>query len=158
MGHGLTNPRHLHINQMLLDYSRGKLSLRRIPERDPAFAAGIRETPPKVFGVWEENVASDQTNWVFTLAEMSIDERVLARVMANDFERSGASERFAKLQAFEVANKASQLKKQAEMMEAREDEMRTIGRLAGQKSTFRHRINGEDVIIGDRIRPVRRTV
>jgi len=64
MGNGLTNERHLHINRMLQDYSNGKLSLRRIPENDPAFSYGAKLTPPKLYGVWEERVAAGQPNWV----------------------------------------------------------------------------------------------
>jgi len=156
MGNGLTNERHLHINRMLQDYSNGKLSLRRIPENDPAFAYGAKLTPPKLYGVWEERVAAGQPNWVFTLAEMSIDERVLARVMENDLSRQGVPERQAKMEALTRANEASKYKAEADRMAEREDEMLTIGRLAGKKSTIRHRINGEDVIIGDTVRPRRR--
>ncbi len=158
MGHGLTTEKQLHINQMLVDYSGGKLSLRRIPESDPAFRYGMQLTPPKIFGVYEENVAAGQPNWVFTLAEMSIDERVLARIIENDLSRGGADAHRAKFEAFERAQQASKLKAHAEMMEEREDEMLTIGRLAAKKHTFRHRIGGEDVIIGDTIRPARRAL
>lgn len=153
-GHGLRTERQHHIAQMVRDIDP-RLSLRRIPENDPAFEYGARLNPQKLFGVWEENVSHELSNWVFTLAEMSIDERVPARLIENDLRRSGASERIAKLEAFERANEASRLKQQAEMMAEREDEMRVIGELAGRKSTIRHRINGEDFIIGDTVRPVR---
>lgn len=154
LGHGLTTEKQLHIARLLSDYD-SNLSLRRIGERDPAFAAGMAYNPPRVFGVWEENVAPGQPNWVFTLAEMSIDERVLARVVENDLKRQGASEHFAKYMAVVGAAQASRLKRDADRQQERMDEMLALGELAGRKTTFRHHLNGQDVIIGDRIRPVR---
>ena len=151
LGHGLTTEKQLHIGKLLHDYDPN-LSLRRIPERDPAFR------PPKVFGVWEENVAPGQTNWVFTLAEMSIDERVLARIVENDMRRQGASAQFAKMMAIQGAAAASKAKKEADQMAEREEEMIGIGRLAARKHTFRHVLRGQQVVIGDTIRPVRKNL
>lgn len=153
---GLTTERQFHINRMLRDYNP-KLSLRRIPETDPAFREGMRMNPPKVFGVWEEGVSSDVPNWVFTLAEMSLDQRVLARIMENDMSRVDGDARMNKFLALQRSEEASKLKKQMEVDEARRDEMLWIGRQGkyGTKTTVRHRINGEDVILGDTIRPVR---
>lgn len=150
IANGLTTEKQRHIAQMVRDASGGLLELKRIPEGDPAFR------PPHVYGVYERNVAAGLSHWVFTLMEMSIDERVVARVLENDMRRHGANEKMAKYLAFENANKASELKVQAEKMAEREDEMKTIGKLAGKHSAFRHTINGQDVIIGDTIRPVRR--
>jgi hypothetical protein len=152
IANGLLTEKARHIAQMVKDVSGGKLELRRIPENDPAFR------PPKVFGVWEFNVASDQTPWVFTLMEMSIDERVIARIIENDFKRQGASERFAKLMAVEQAEKASSLKKYADKQAERKEEMLAIGKMSQYKSQFTHVINGEKVIIGDTIRSPRKTV
>lgn len=155
--YGLTSERQWHINALLRDYSNGKLSLRRIAENDPAFKEGMHHNPPKVFGVWEDGVASDQPNWVFTVAEMSIDERLLARIMENDMKRMGASDRMAKMMAIGRANEASKLKGRAEQMEAKREEMIGVGKLAGKLNTVRHTINGQKVIIGDRVTPVEAT-
>jgi hypothetical protein len=152
IANGLLTEKARHIAQMVKDVSGGKLELRRIPESDPAFR------PPKVFGVWEFNVASDQSPWAFTLMEMSIDERVIARIIENDMKRSGASERFAKLMAFEQAEKASALKKYGDKLEERKEEMRVIGRMSNRFSQFTHVIDGEKVIIGDTVRSPRKTV
>ena len=152
--HGLTTERHFHINRMLMDYSP-KLSLRRIAENDPAFAAGAKLNPPKIYGVWEDNVSAGQPNWVFTLADMSIDTRVLARIMENDMKRVGVDERKAKLIALGRAEEAGRLKLQADRMEERREEMIGLGKLAGKKNTIRHTFaDGQKVIIGDRIEPV----
>jgi len=152
--YGLTTERQHHINAMLRDYSNGKLSLRRIAENDPAFQVGIKMNPPKVFGVWEEGVAADQPNWVFTLAEMSIDERVLARIMENDMKRTGVTERMAKMMAIGRANEASKLKREAEIMAERREEMLGLGKIMEKKSVVTHTINGVKVRIGDRVVPV----
>lgn len=151
--YGLTTERQFHINRMLQDYSP-KLSLRRIPDGDPAFKEGMRHNPPKVFGVWEENVADGLPNWVFTLAEMSIDERVLARIMENDMAVVGGDRRMAKYQALERANKASQLKQQAEIMAAKEEEMLGLGKIMEKKSVVHHTIDGVKYRIGDRLTPI----
>lgn len=153
--YGLTNERQHHINGMLRDYSKGKLSLRRIAENDPAFQAGMRLNPPKVFGVWEDGVAPGEPNWVFTLAEMSIDERVLARIMENDMKRMGASDRMAKMMAIGRANEASKLKREAEIMAARREEMVGLGKIMEKKSVVTHIIDGVKYRIGDRLVPVK---
>ena len=76
---GLETEIQKRVNRILQDYNP-KLSLRRIPDTDPAFMAGQKFNPPRIFGVWEDGVARGETNWVFTLAEMSIDDRVLRRI------------------------------------------------------------------------------
>lgn len=145
MQHGLTTERQLHIHRLLQDYDPN-LSLRRIPERDPAFR------PPKVFGVYEEHVGPGQPNWVFTLAEYSIDERILARVRENDFRRLNADGQWDRLMALKAAQDESRRKAQAEVQLERDNEMRAIGRMAAEKSSFRHTINGEEFIVGDTLR------
>lgn len=150
--HGLTTERQWHINAMLRDYDP-KLSLRRIPELDPAAIAGAKLNPPKLFGVWEEGVARGETNWVFTLAEMSIDSRVLARIMENDMSKQGADQRMAKFLAIKRAEEASKLKGKIDEKEAKREEMLWLGKQT--KSSIRHTINGEKVIIADRIIPVK---
>lgn len=157
LGYGLTTEKQLHINRLLQDYDP-HLSLRRIPEGDPAAIAGAKFTPPKVYGVWEDNVAAGQPNWVFTLAEMSIDERVLARIASNDMQKVGADKRMANFMALQGAAEASRMKKQIDLEAERREEMIGIGELAGRKTSFRHTLNGEDVIIGDTIRPARRQI
>ena len=105
--------------------------------------------------MWEENIAEGQVHWVFTLAEMSIDSRVLARVAENDMKKHGATEKFAKMMALKGAEEASKAKVAMDRQQALDEEMIGIGKLAARKSTFRHTINGRDMIIGDTVRPVR---
>jgi hypothetical protein len=153
-GYGLRTEKQLHINRMLMDLTKGKLSLRRIPEQDPAFAAGMAQNPPKVFGVYEENVASDQSPWVFTLAEMSIDERIIARVLEGDFSRNSAAVQFEKAKAFAEAQRLSGLLALKEKEDERREEMLAIGKLAGKRHTFTHRIGDELYEIGERVRKI----
>ena len=153
--YGLTTEQQFHVNRMLQDYSNGKLSLRRIAESDPAFKFGAKLNPPKVFGVWEDGVAPGEPNWVFTLAEMSIDHRVLARIMENDMKRMGADERIAKRMALGRAAEASKLKHQAEEMEARREEMVSLGKIMDKKSVVTHTIGGVKYRIGARLEPVK---
>lgn len=145
--YGLDTDAKRHINRMLHDYD-DRLSLRRIANTDPAF------TPEKPYGVWEDGLHSNMTNWVFTLAETMIDERVIARIAANDMTKQGASERFAKWKALEMAQQASAHLKRIEEAEAKREEMIGMAKLHNRTS-YRHRINGEDVIIGDEIRSPR---
>lgn len=158
VGHGLRTEKQLRIARMLREYNP-RLSLRRIPESDPAFAAGMQFDPPRVFGVYEENVADHLPNWVFTVAEMSIDERLLARVAENDFARGGgATKMWNKFLALKTAQELEKRARQEEIMAAREEEMLGVAKLAEKRSTFRHRINGELMQIGDTIRPIKRNV
>ena len=146
MAHGLTTERQLHIHRLLQEYDPN-LSLRRIPERDPAFR------PPRVFGVYEEHVGPGQPHWVFTLAEYSIDERILARVRENDFQRlGGAKGAWDKFMALKTAQEESRKKAELERQLEREEQMLAIGRMSDKKSTVRHIINGEEYIIGDTLR------
>lgn len=140
--YGLTTEKHRQINDLLQAYSP-RLSLRRIPTSDPAFH------PSKPYGVFEEGVDPRTSPWVFTLAEMSIDERVVARIYENDFARAGADAQMAKTLALRAAQENRQAQDEAERRAAARDEMMAIGRLAGEKSQFRHRFaNGETLIIG----------
>jgi len=154
--HGLYTDKQRHINRMLQDYDRN-LSLRKIGDRDPILASCLAKFPQHTYGVWEEGVqrADLLGNWVFTLAEMSIDERVLARIVANDMTKAGVPERMAKLRAHHESEELSMKKRQMEEQEARREEMIAVGRLAGQKSSVRHKIKGEDVVIGDTLRSPR---
>lgn len=152
--YGLTTERMLHINAILHDYDRN-LSLRRIPADDPAAVYGATLNPPKLYGVYEENVAPGQPNWVFTLAEMSIDERVIARVMENDLAREGMSVKVAKQQAIMRAQEASRLKVDMDRNAERREEQLFIGRAVDSNKAVRMNLEGRDVIIGDTIRPAR---
>lgn len=69
--YGLTTDIQRQVNQLLQDYSP-KLSLRRINDSDPAYKAGIRFNPPRIYGVWEEPVDRGETNWAFTLDRKSV--------------------------------------------------------------------------------------
>lgn len=154
---GLRSEAELRINRMLRDYDPN-LSLRRIPEGDPAFNAGRAKTPPHTHGVWEEGVNTLKGilgNWVFTLAEMSIDHRVLARIAEGDMRKHGVPEKIAKLRAHQETAELERQRAMYDIIEERREEMEAIGRMARTKSTIRHRINGEDVIIGDTVRPLR---
>ena len=152
--HGLTTDKMRQVNQTLQDYDRN-LSLRRIPENDPAFQAGRQHNPPKLWGVYEEGIQGAATPWVFTLAEMSIDHRVLARVAMNDMTKRGVNERIAARESFRAAGELSKMKAQAEIDAERREEMMAIARLGGQRSVLRHRIGGEMKILGDEIRSPR---
>jgi hypothetical protein len=140
--YGLTSAKHAAINDLVRAYNP-RLSLRRIPTSDPAF------TPQKPYGVFEEGVDPRTTPWVFTLAEMSIDERVVARLYENDFARAGASEQHAKMLALRAAQETAALREEAERDADRREEMIAIGRLADKRSQFRHRFaDGTTQIIG----------
>lgn len=151
--YGLTTEIQRRINALLQAYN-AKLSLRRIPEMDPAAIAGAKLNPPKTFGVWEENVDRDQSNWVFTLAEMSIDDRILRRIWENDFANAGADKRMARLLAENASAEMMRERANEEKMDARREEMMGIGKMAQHRDVIRHRINGEDFILGDTLRPV----
>jgi len=155
---GLRTERQILTNQMLQDYNP-KLTLRRIGERDPAFAAGQKFNPPRVLGVWEEPVARGETNWVFTLAEISVDPvRILARVAENDFSKANGKERFDRLLAFKQLEEAVKLKELNDKNQERREEMITAGKLMRRNGTVRMKINGEDVLVGDTITPVRKFI
>lgn len=147
--YGLDDPKLVHIHELLHDYDRN-LSLRRIRPDDPVLNfTRMNAGPPHEFGVWEENVAPGQRNWAFTLPAMSVDERVLARVIENDMLRNGASERMARLQAFESAKEASRMKRELERRQERREEMEFIGRQSEYKSQFKHKFkDGRTLIVG----------
>lgn len=156
--YGLHGERQIRINQMLQEYNP-KLSLRRIGENDPAFRAGQRFDPPRVLGVWEEPVERGESNWVFTLAEISVDDRILARIFENDFAKNGGAKgKYSKLLAMRQAEEYGRLKKDRDKIEERRDDMISMGKLARIHGPVRVNINGEDLILGDTIRPVRKFI
>ena len=154
---GLRTEMQVRINQMLQAYDP-KLTLRRINTSDPAYAAGQKFTPPKEFGVWEEPVLRGETNWVFLLPESAIHGQVLVRVAENDFSRTNPHEKFNRLLAEDQFRQAGMLKDQNDKFEEKRDQMMTVGKLARRHGAVRMKINGEDVILDDTIRPVRKFI
>lgn len=153
---GLTTDRLRHVHHLLNDYDPN-LSLRRIPDGDPILAWAMAQDPPRRFGVWEasvdRSVVDRISNWVFTIAEQNIDDRVFARVLEGDFTRHGASELMAKKIAFDQATELSAKRKFIQTQEERRDQMMFIGQ--SKQSVLRMKIHGEDVVIGDDVRAVR---
>lgn len=127
-GQGLETEQQRDLNRLLNDYDRN-LSLRRIPERDPAFS------PEKPFGVYEEGTLG-VTPWVFTLAPYACDERVLARVAAGDMTKRGVQEDMAKQQANALAKQAWRDRQRAVEQQERTDEMLSVAKLADRYSRF----------------------
>lgn len=155
LGHGLTSEKHLFIARLVREFDPN-LSLRRMRDSDPMYAHAMSFDPPRIFGVWEEHVGPGHPNWVFIIPESAVDERVIARLYENDFRRlGGAKGASTKLLAMHAANERAKRKAHGELMAERREEMLGIAELAAKKNAFRHRINGEDVIIGETIRPVR---
>ena len=156
-GHGLRTEREFRLHRMLQDYDRN-LSLRRIPEGDPSFGQYQGELLI-THGVWEEGVNTMGgviSPWVLRVPEESLDDRLFARVIDGDMAKNGnADERTRKALALQQAEELGRTRALMDLLEERQDEMMTIGELARTKSTIRHRINGEDVIIGDTVRSVR---
>jgi hypothetical protein len=140
-GHGLETETQRDTDRLLHDYDPN-LSLRKIPERDPAF------TPGKPFGVYEEGTLG-LTPWVFTLAGYACDERVLARVAAGDMAKRGVREDMAKVQAQALAKKAAQDRQRAVELQDRTDEMLSVGKMAERYSRFTmtDQRTGERVIV-----------
>lgn len=153
-GHGLTTEKQFFIARLVRELDPN-LSLRRIQSSDPMFAHAISFKPPRLYGVWEQNVGPGHPNWVFLVAESAVDERIIARLLENDFKRVGTTEAMSKLHALHAANDAAKRKQREELEAERREEMVGIAELARKKDTFRHRIGGRDVIIGDTVRPVR---
>lgn len=156
---GLDDERLVRIHRLLNDYSP-TLSLRKIPDGDPI--APWAHSQGHDYGVYESNVGQsaahhggNMTNWVFTIAKGQIDDRVIARVFEADMLRNGVEARIAKHRAHEEATKLSNMRALMDRQEARRDEMLALGEMARHKSTIRHKIHGEDVIIGDTVRPLR---
>ncbi len=127
-GHGLETEQQRDLDRLLNDYDRN-LSLRRIPERDPAF------TPEKPFGVYEEGTLG-MTPWVFTLAPYACDDRVLARVAAGDMTKRGVREDMAKMQANALAKKAWEERTRAVEQQERADEMLSVAKMGERYSRF----------------------
>lgn len=149
--YGITTDQQRHINQLLQDYDPN-LSLRRIPENDPAFAAGMRKNPPEIYGVYEEGLRGASTPWVFTVAEMSIDDRILARVVAGDMsKRSGPELNAIRIAAHQAGRQRAEQEERTKLEEMQE-EMLGLARLGASKSTIRHEIDGEMKVISDTIR------
>jgi len=158
LGGGLTTDRELHYAAIVRDVSQGDAELRRIDPSDPKFPWAAQQQPPHVYGIWERNVGGGLANWAFTFAEMSLDDRVIARLVEADMHREGVDPRRARMLAHETGRQLSKAKADAEREEARRDEMAAIGRLADKKSSFRHKIDGETYIIGDTVRKVGTTI
>jgi len=157
--YGLDDERLVRIHRLLNDYDPN-LSLRAIPPGDPIAPWAAQQGHD--YGVYESGVAhsaehhgGNMTNWVFTLAKHEVDDRVIARVLEADFRRNGVEERIARHKAHEEATKLSQLRALMDKQEARRDEMLALGEMSRHKATIRHKIHGEDVIIGDTVRPLR---
>lgn len=148
----ITEPQKL-LNRMLQDYDP-YLSLRRIPENDPAFAAGMQHNPPRIFGVWEET-SSASTKWAFTIPEISIQNpgAILARVAAGDMTKMSGKEKLELLRKAQEATKLAERKVQAEKEAERREEMLFIASTA--KSRITHTLNGEKLILGDTVRSAR---
>lgn len=134
--------------------------LRRIPNDDPIRDWAAQQVPPHEFGIWERNVSATAfggilSNWAFTFPANAIDDRIIARLIEADMRRGGADQRTAKYEAQRRAKIAGQDAEFMRKFEERREEMVTLGKMAEGKTTIRHRINGEDVIIGDEVRSVR---
>ncbi len=140
-GHGLETEQQRDVDRLLNDYDPN-LSLRRIPERDPAFR------PEKPFGVYEEGTLG-VTPWVFTLAGYACDERVLARVAAGDMAKRGVREDMAKQQAEALAAQAWQDRQRAMQAQDRHDEMLSVAKLGERYSRFtmRNPLTGERMVV-----------
>jgi hypothetical protein len=150
---GLTTEPQKILNMMLRDFDP-YLSLRRIPEGDPAFLPGRQQTPPHEFGVWEET-STASTKWVFTLPEAYIlsPQTVLARVAAGDASKLSPRERIELLQKANAAAEAAKDKYWADKAAERREEMLYIA--SSGKSRITHTIDGEKMIVGDTLRPAR---
>jgi hypothetical protein len=152
--YGLSTEPQIFLNSLLRDYDPN-LSLRRIPENDPAFREGIKENPPRIFGVYEET-STMESKWVFTIPEVSIQnpDAILARIVMGDHTKLSVPERMKRLQAANAAVDAARAKRWEEIRQARHDELAFIA--SGKRNQLRHKINGEDVVISDgQIRSVR---
>ena len=159
---GLDTDRLAYYGKLIADMFP-ELELRRIPNDDRIMPWAMQQTPPHTIGVWERAVGTHAfggalTNWVFTLPEHSIDDRIIARLLEADMRRQGADERTAKYEALRRTKLANEQAAFMRKFEERRDEMVALGEMAGRKDTIRHKIGGEDVIIADKIRPVRSTV
>lgn len=148
----ITEPQRF-LNQLLREYDP-YLSLWRIPESDPAFAAGMQFDPPRVFGIREETSAAE-TKWVFTIPEISIQNpaAIIARVAAGDMTKFDPAKKMQLLQDSARAVELAKQKRYEEQLAERREEMLFIASTG--KSSIRHKMNGEDLILGDEVRRVR---
>jgi hypothetical protein len=148
--YGLRTEPERTLNRLLNEYDHN-LSLRRIPEGDPAFK------PEMPLGVWEETSAAG-TKWVFTLPETAplAPGYVLARIAAGDNTKLTPAEKMRLWKDSHEAAELAKIRDREEEMAARREEMKFIASTG--KSTIRHKINGEDLILSDEVRSVRRHV
>lgn len=139
--YGLRSETHLLINQMLHDYDPD-LSLRVIPENDPAFR------PPKTMGVYEEGTNGASSPWVFTIEPEHVDERTFARAVAGDMSKLSPRE---KMELLKQSQLAAEAKKEADWQEERARRREEMLFIASTKlSQIRHRMpNGDVVILAD---------
>jgi hypothetical protein len=136
--YGLQTESHKRINELLRALDP-RLSLRMIPERDPAFR------PPKTMGVYEENVGT-ASPWVLTIEPEFVDERIVARVALGDMSKTTPAERMAVLRKVQEA-KEQLLEQQWQERKAQlVEEVRSLSRRHG---SVRHTIDGETRIIGE---------
>lgn len=150
---GLTTEPQKLLDMMLRDYDH-YLSLRRIPENDPAFQAGQAYDPPRTFGVWEET-STASTKWVFTIPEISIlnPGEILARIVVGDATKRTAKERMEILRASQEAAERAREKYWEDVRAQRREEMMFIA--SNGKSRITHTIDGEKMILGDTMRRAR---
>lgn len=151
--HGLTTEPQKILNMMLRDFDP-YLSLRRIPENDPAFGPARAQTPPHEFGVWEET-STASTKWVFTLPEAYVlsPQTVLARVAAGDATKLTPRQRIELLEKANRAAEAAKDKYWEDVRAARHEEMLFLA--SSGKSRVTHTIDGEKMIVGDTVRRAR---
>lgn len=147
-GYGLTTAKQVHINRIIKEYDP-HLSLRRVPQNDPAYKPGEAE-----FGIFEEGVHASQRPWAFLVGEQSVDERLLARVMEADMTRQGVPARMAKFMAIQKAAEQAKLDADRERIEERTEEMVGVAKMGDRTGDFTHTINGRKYRIGDMLRPV----
>jgi len=149
--YGLDTEPAKHVHRLLNDYDP-YLSLRRVPEGDPAFKPGERQ-----FGVWEET-STASTKWAFIVPEISLGNPggILARVVLGDATKRTPAERMQALQAAHAAAELARQKQAAEQAAERREMMLYIA--STPKSSIRHKIDGEDLIISDHARSVRQFI
>lgn len=143
---GLDNDAARRVNEMIQEHYP-RLSLRRVPESDPAF------DPRKPWGVYEEGVRGGLPPWVFMVGEYSLDHRILARLFENDNSR--ATVRNRTMESLFAAEQASQQKARADEMEQRRDEALQLALALKGKNYVRMEVDGDKLMIGDDIRRTR---
>lgn len=150
---GLSTEPQKILDMMLRDYDH-HLSLRRIPENDPAFKAGQAFDPPRIFGVWEETSAAS-TKWVFTIPEISIlnPGEIIARIVVGDATKRTPKERMEIYRASQDAADKARDKYWEDVRAQRREEMDFIASTG--KSRITHTIDGEKMIVGDTLRRAR---